>query len=401
MKEGNAEMKEFLAKLNKKEKYMIGNQFFSFFIMGVYVIMIGSILPMMREDYGLSYEVSGFIVSIHNLGNMAGGLLAGLIAMLLTIKTSYIVFTVVAAVGFIATLLTKNPVFLLTAFAFTGIGRGVVNNYNNLTVSTIGEGKSAPNNMLHSCFSIGALLSPFIVLACTKNSAAGWKIAIGVVIVLLVVSLVMSFPMDLGRIEYDKGDQKADRSFRFLKDRKFMLPTLCMFFYQCVEATLMGWLVSYFIEGGYISEGFSQTLNSILWIAILVGRLTCVAIANKIHSPQMVKYMSIGMLVFTVVMLFANSFALAMISIVGLGIFASGMFGTIMACAGDIFPEYTFSMSMFIAIAGAGASLWPAVIGLIAGAAGMKMGMNSVLIPAVLLVIAAFINCRFFTKKHQ
>ena len=42
-----------------------------------------------------------------------------------------------------------------------------------------------------------------------------------------------------------------------------------------------------------------------------------------------------------------------------------------------------------------------AVIGLIAGAAGMKMGMNSVLIPAVLLVIAAFINCRFFTKKHE
>ena len=97
-------MKEFLAKLNKKEKYMIGNQFFSFIFMGVYVIMIGSILPMMREDYGLSYEVSGFIVSIHNLGNMAGGLLAGLIAMMLTIKTSYIVFTVVAAAGFIASL---------------------------------------------------------------------------------------------------------------------------------------------------------------------------------------------------------------------------------------------------------------------------------------------------------
>ena len=54
-------MKEFLAKLNKKEKYMIGNQFFSFFIMGVYVIMIGSILPMMREDYGLSYAVIGLI----------------------------------------------------------------------------------------------------------------------------------------------------------------------------------------------------------------------------------------------------------------------------------------------------------------------------------------------------
>lgn len=393
-------MHEFMAKLSKKDRYMIFNMFFSFSIMGVYVIMIGSILPMMRDEYGLSYEISGSIVSIHNIGNMAAGLFAGAIAMALSIKTAYIIFTAVAAVGFILTLITHNPIFLLFAFLLTGVGRGVCNNYNNLAVSTIGEGKSAPNNMLHSCFSVGALLSPFIVLLCTKQNAAGWKIVVIFVIALLVLSFILSFRMDMSRIEYRKGDQTANKSFAFLKDKRFALPSLCMFFYQCVEATLMGWLVSYFVEGGYIPEGFSQVLNSILWAAILAGRLACVAIANKLHSPNLVKIMSFGMLIFTIVLLFTNSFALAIVATVGVGLSASGMFGTIMACAGDIFPEYAFSMSAFIAIAGIGASFWPYVIGLVAGAAGMKAGMCSVLIPGILLVITALINERYFKNKH-
>lgn len=394
-------MQEFLSKLNKNDRYMIFNMFFSFAIMGIYVIMIGSILPMMRDEYGLSYEVSGSIVSIHNIGNMVAGLFAGAIAMALSIKTAYILFTAVAAIGFILTLVTRNPVFLLFAFLLTGCGRGVCNNYNNLAVSTIGEGKSAPNNMLHSCFSIGALLAPFIVLLCTGKSESGWKFVVIFVIVLIIISFILSFRMDMSRIEYKKGDQTANKSFAFLKDKRFALPSLCMFLYQCVEAALMGWLVSYFVEGGYISEDFSQVLNSILWAAILAGRLICVAIANKIHSPSLVRTLSIGMLIFTVVLLFTNSFALALIATVGIGLSASGMFGTIMACAGDIFPEYAFSMSAFIAIAGIGASFWPYVIGLIAGAAGMKAGMCSILIPGILLVIVSIINERYFKRTHQ
>lgn len=394
-------MNEFLSKLNSKDRYMIFNMFFSFAIMGVYVIMIGSILPMMRDEYGLSYEISGSIVSVHNIGNMVAGLFAGTLAMVLSVKSAYIIFIAVAAVGFILTLITRNPIFLLFAFLLTGFGRGICNNYNNLAVSIIGKGKSAPNNLLHSCFSVGALLAPFIVLLCTKQSDRGWKIVVILVIVLLALSFILSFRMDMSRIEYKHGNQTADKSFAFLKDKKFIYPSLCMFMYQCVEATMMGWLVSYFVEGGYVSEGFSQILNSILWAAILVGRLVCVAVANKIHSPSLVRTMSIGMLVFTIVLLFTNSFALALIATVGIGLSASGMFGTIMACAGDVFPEYAYAMSAFIAIAGIGASFWPYVIGLVAGAAGMKAGMSSVLIPGILLVIVSLINERFFKKKHE
>ena len=43
-------MKEFFAKLNKKDGILVFNMFFIFFVMGIYVIMIGSILPMMKAE---------------------------------------------------------------------------------------------------------------------------------------------------------------------------------------------------------------------------------------------------------------------------------------------------------------------------------------------------------------
>ena len=394
-------MKEFMSKLNSKEKYMIYNMFFSFVIIGFYVIMIGSILPMMSDEYGLSYEISGSIVSVHNIGNMVAALFAGSLAVLFSVKKAYIIFTSIGIIGFIATLITQNPVILLIAFLFTGLGRGICNNYSNLAVNVIGEGKSAPVNILNSCFSIGALIAPFVVMLCTKQSANNWKIVVVALIVVLLISFILSFRMDMSRIEYKKGDQVANQSFAFLKDKRYAYPAICMFLYSCVEATMMGWLVTYFVESGYVSESFSQILNAILWAAILAGRIGCVAIANKVHTPSLIKIMSIGLLAFIGVLLFTNSFAMALIATIGIGLTASGLPGTILACPGDVYAEYAHAISVFIAIAGIGASAWPYVIGIVAGAAGMKAGMTSVIIPAVLLIIASIINERYFKKEHE
>lgn len=43
-------MKDFFASLNKKDRGLVLNMFFAFFVMGIYVLMIGSILPMMKAE---------------------------------------------------------------------------------------------------------------------------------------------------------------------------------------------------------------------------------------------------------------------------------------------------------------------------------------------------------------
>ena len=46
------EKKSFFGSLNHNDRYMIGNLFFLYLIQGVYVILIGSILPMIKEESG-------------------------------------------------------------------------------------------------------------------------------------------------------------------------------------------------------------------------------------------------------------------------------------------------------------------------------------------------------------
>ncbi len=381
-------MKSLFKNLSPKNRYMLFNMFFAYIVQGVFSIGIGSLLPMLRAEYALSYRESGFLLSIHNVGNLASGLIAGILAVALGMKASYILFTLLALAGFALTLITGNPFILFLAFLATGLGRGMVTNYNNLAVSTIGKGSSALNNMLHSFFSIGALISPLIVLACTQNNPSGWRTATGVIICLLFVSAALSLKMDMGSVEYDSAERTADRSFRFLKERDFILPTVILFLYLCVEASVMGWIVSYLIETSIVSEGSTQLLNTVLWVTILAGRLLCVAVSGRISSPGLVRIMSIGTLIFLLVLLRAGTPALAILAVAGLGLSMSGMYGTVLACTGDVMPKYTFAIGAFILLSGIGASVMPAIVGAVAEHSGVRSGFQTLLIPAILLVIA-------------
>ena len=391
-------MKEFFEKLGAKEKYMIIIMFMIFGIHGLYVLSIGSIIPMMREEFNISYGVGGWIVSAQNIGNALGGLFAGLLAITIGMKVSFVLFNVVCLTGFILALLTKNPYLLILAFLLVGIGRGVTNNYDNLAVTSLGKGSSAPINMLHSCFAIGALTAPLLVMVYTKDDITGWRMPVIIIIACVAITTILSLKINMDRISYDKGDEHADRGFGFFKDRNFMIPAASMFMYQCVEATLMGWIVSYFIDRGIVSAESTQLFSSVLWVFILIGRLVCVFLAKKVSSPLFVKVLSIGMLVFVIVMLTAQSFAIAVIGVIGLGLACSGMYGAITACAGEVIPKYAHAMSAFIAIAGAGASLWPMIVGYLADGLGMQTAMASVLVPDIIMIILAFV---FDRKKRS
>ena len=81
----------FFHSLNSKDRYMIGNLFFLYLIQGIYTILIGSILPMLKAEYGLSYQIGGYLISAHSTGNIAAGLFAGLIPLMIGLKNSLMI----------------------------------------------------------------------------------------------------------------------------------------------------------------------------------------------------------------------------------------------------------------------------------------------------------------------
>ena len=384
-------MREFFQRLSGRDRYMVGNLFFLFLIQGIFVLLIGSVLPMMKEEYGLSYQVSGLMISAHSIGNMAAGLLAGLIPMVIGLKQSVLWLNATPFIGFAIALATGNPCWLIFGMLLTGIGCGAVTNYSNQAASVLSEGSSAPLNALQGFFAVGAVISPVLVLACTRNGSSGWRTAVLIVIILGALSTVSSAFMKMDSISFEQP-KESGHSLGFLREKLYWVSVIILFLYLCVEGTLMGWLVTYFVDSGVAQESAAQLLNSLLWGVILIGRFFCSVIGGRVFSKAMIRVMSAGILIFLAMLLLSHSLIPMLIATAGLGLALSGMYGTAIANAGDVFTRFPFAMSVFITISGFGSIITPTIVGSVAEITGIRLGMCTLVVPAVLLLGFALIN---------
>lgn len=380
----------FFRSLAPGERFMVGNLFFLYLIQGLFVILIGSILPMMKESYGLDYQTGGFLISAHSIGNMVTGLLAGLLPLAIGLKRSLLALNVLPFAGFAITLATGNPWLLIFALLLTGIGRGAVSNYNNQIISALSGGSAVPLNMLHGFFAIGAVLAPVLTLWFSHTSG-GWQGAVWVVISLGVVSMITSPFMNMDSVPYSTRKGKTG-AFGFFRDRRFLSSLLIMFFYLCVEASIMGWIVTYYIDSGAAEAESAQLLTSLLWITILAGRFLCSALSNRIQPPGMILTLCFGIVVFLGMLLLSKSLIPMLIGTIGLGAALSGMYGTTVANAGGIFGQYPLAMSVFVLLSNLGSVITPSIVGSVSSFAGIRCGMAVLLIPAVIALALAVWN---------
>lgn len=79
----------------------------------------------------------------------------------------------------------------------------------------------------------------------------------------------------------------------------------------------------------------------------------------------------------------------------------SGMYGTTVANAGDLFSRYPASMGIYVTLNGFGAAMAPAAIGIAANHAGIRWGFATLLIAGVLLVVSAVLNARYFKGRQH
>lgn len=384
--------KSFFSLLNKDEKFVLSNSFYLYFVIGIYSILIGSVLPMITHDYSLSYLQSGRLISAHSAGNIIAGLVAGYLPLYIGMKNSILALNSVAYLGFALTLFTGNPIMLIVAFFMTGVGRGAISNYNNVITSKLSGGDAGALNMLHAFFAIGALIAPFLTLALTKNNISGWRKTIILVIVLGAVSLVTSGKMNMDSSQYVSVQKESKNSFAFLKEKLFWLTAIIMLMYLAVEATVMGWITTYFIDSGTIGAESAQVLNSVMWITILIGRFITIYLLKRVSIPKMIALMSSVMLVFYVLLVASSTLLPLVIATIGLGLGMAGMYATTLANAGSILSDFPLSMGFFTTISGLGSIVMPSIVGGVAGVMGIRKALSIIIAVIVLQVVFAFIN---------
>ncbi|WP_051624137.1 MFS transporter [Clostridium akagii] len=381
----------FYASLDHDKKYILNCCFFVFAVNGIYSMILGSLLPLISNEYGLNNTMSGALLSAHQVGNLVAGFIAGVLPLYLGRKKSIMFLCTFVVMGFLIMILTGNPVLLILGFLFTGLSRGSISNFNNTTVNEVSNSSPAALNFLHSIFAVGALIAPFLVMICTNMAGnRGWKIAAMVIIILAIISIFLFSRMKID--EAKKNTVKVKISYEFLKNKYFWNSAGILFFYLCAEAAINGWLVKYFIDSRIMTIQYAQVLASLLWLSILAGRLTCAFFGDKVSKKVLLLVTSIGTCVFYLLLLSTKNVTIITITIMGLGFSMAGIYPTTVSTVGKTIKVYPMSMGVLLMLGGVGAIIMPIITGILSDAFGILAGMSAIVV-AIIFMLFFVILC--------
>lgn len=384
--------------LTKEKKKQLIICYIVFICNGMLALSIGSLMPFVSEARGLDYVMAGMMVSLHSVGNFLSSFFAGALAEKIGRKRSILIFNAMFAVSYAMILLTGNLPLLVAAFFMTGLARGATSNFCNTVINNLAPGKAGIINGLHAMFSVGAFLFPILLMVFTRNASENWIYASLFMLVMGVISWVLYFliPMD-GLVIPKKEKKKAN--YGFFKEPLFYLVFATLFFYLCAEQGVIGWLVTYFKDTGLLSSSLAQLMASVQWIMILAGRLTTAGLSSKIRKEKLLPVMSVGLVVFFLVLITSKSTGMIVFGMMGFGFSMAGIYPTTVSFAGKLIQKYSLAWSFILTFASLGSILMPSVIGRIAKVSGIAMGMSSVGVVIAVDLIFVLVLTGYYKRK--
>ncbi len=376
----------------EEKRSLLYRIYFAFFASGAMSTLLGAILPEMGEAYNLDYAYRGVLLSAHQIGNLSAVIAAGFIPYLIGRKRSTFILGLGIVIGLLLMTLTGNPLLLFLAFALTGIGRGTMSNITNVVVGECAENNAAGLNLLHASFAVGAFLSPFIAIAVIP---ASWKIApwISAALMLLTLLLLLGKGLSSERMKKEKGEGTIPRSLQY------WLNTFILFFYLCGEASLIGWLVTYFQDANIFPDAISTAMQSFLWIMILIGRLSCAVISTHMNKNTLILILGLLMTGFFILMIAAPTPFVAALAVFLVGVSMSGIYPTTLSTMEKKYSSSTVATGLCIGTATVGAILMPAVVGAVAERTGIEGGIATISIALSLMVILMIV--KFVTNRQK
>lgn len=384
-----------LQSMSRGHRYLIYHFFIAYFAMGVYLTLIGSELPLIKAEYQISYRVGGMMMSAQAIGYLIVGAFAGILPRYLGAKKTSLILNNVAFIGLVFMMMTGNPAILLFSMLLTGVSKGSTCNFGNQIVSTLSGNNAGLLNLTQAFFAIGACIAPLIAMAC----GASWRASLIISVVIGIANLLYGSRMEIGPEAYAQENKKLE--FGFFKTKLFWICALILVCYLAIESSIMGWLVTFFIDSGTASDATAQLITTALWGALLVGRFVCAWLASRFKPYQMIAVMTPGIAVSFTALMISHTLIPMAISAIGLGLFMSGIYGTAIAGSGDLAERYPMCMGMFVAIPGIGSAVAPSAIGTIADHIGIRGGMCFLYVLIVILIIMTILQVVYHKKRKM
>lgn len=370
-----------------RENKLFAGAFYTFFVSGSSAMLVGAIIPFIIGDYSISYDKAGILLSLFACGNLLASFVVPFLAHYIGRKKAIVLLSLGYGISYTTIVNASAYTILPAAFLLMGLGRGSISNINNAVVNDTAIGKSAPLNILHTFFAVGAFISPLLA-SVLIGMGLGWKTVVYAVIFFAFTLPVVYYGMDIP--DYRKKGEKAEKGgeeFPFYKNMNFYLAGGILFFYLGAEAAMSGWVVTYLKDAGIMEVGYAQNILSLLWVVIIFGRLLTAFLSKKIKKTTLILIDASGALLLFLLFLATSDIRVITLSIIGFGFFFAGIYPTTIASIGKIIKGSNSAMALLLAIAGLGGMSVPFFAGVVADNIGISAGMTLITVSVACSVV--------------
>ncbi|MCF2715882.1 MFS transporter [Paenibacillus sp. UKAQ_18] len=359
-----------------------------YLLIGITSVVLGALLPVLLPYYGLGYSDGGLLLFLQFFGFLVGVLFSPFMALHIGRKSmlSIALVSIVAGYAILGVLPSWTWVIVMTIWV--GFGSGIIeSSIGAFTIEFTEEQKAVAMSKLDVYFALGALLIPAVVSLYIWLGV--WYLTfytislLTFILGLFWITMPTSSSSHLIQADLQTSERSVEQA-RYSVQHRVLLGIFIVFFfvYMGLELGLMNFLPSILIETLQIRESVASLGVSILWIAMIIGRMFSGKIAESAGYIPFLLWSGIGTFCFLVAMAFVSSQWATYLLIFGAGLFMSGLFCIALVYANVLIPGMTErTTSILIASGGIGGAVLQYVTG---------WSMSEWSVTATLWILAAF-----------
>lgn len=376
--------------------------FIMMILYGLFLNMIGELLPPIIEDFGLSLTEAGLIQAFFNLGGIVT--LVGMIYLSDIVKKSHQVFfsflffaIVLAATGLFA----YSYALIVIAFILFGFSTKIFDVSINAYVNDINtKGREFFLQLLHVFFGIGAVLGP-ISASYFTGTKFGWRgifLFLGAACIVMVVVSLFTVLKTSSKTEqvHDENKDEQLNLISLFKNPQIWILTLCSMFSSGSYIGLVTWFPSYAKYLDNESGKLSGVILSVYFIGFVFSRLISSLVLKKENARFLIILTSLGGLAsLSIALIIPQTWAFFVFLFLA-GLFTGATHPIIIFTACLNFPRNTGGVTSIIYT---GIAIMAIIVPFIMGVVGDASNIVNAM-PWTVYAIAVSLFFSFFVKKY-
>jgi MFS transporter, FHS family, glucose/mannose:H+ symporter len=355
-----------------------------FGLTGAGTVMLGVLLPLLSQAWGLRDDTAGFLFFLQFLGSSAGALLTGTNRIRSLVGGYGLLVVMAGALAF------AGPRMAFPIFLFFGLGLGMAMTSTSLLFSDrYGQGRAAMLERLNFGWSAGATAAPLLFMPFLHRASLRPLFFTFQGLFLLMLLWVILRERHVG-IETPRAlGVEEGAGISFLGS---LLPLVILSVCAVgVEGSLSGWLTTYSHRAGQVGLGGAAIATAAFWGGIMLSRLAFSTRLLEVMGRRRVLYLTLCGVAASVALLVAANNS----TVIRLAAALAGV------CVGPLYPlllSYLLERTArgwIFAVAGLGSAIFPWLTGMLSAHFGsLRYGLIAPCFAALLMIVLLAVSLR-------